>query len=96
MGRPFDAGQDLDAIGRDHAEARIAGRRFFGVFQGETADGNPRGGPTFKTAAHNIFDHDIGRDVKHQTGITIDGERYVITARDPDGRGTVLLTLTEA
>ncbi len=96
MGRPFDIGQDLDAIAQDYDEARIGGRRFFGVFQGETADGNPRGGPTFKTAAHNIFDHDIARDVKHQTGITIGGERYVIDARQPDGRGSVLLLLSPA
>lgn len=96
MGRPFDVEQDLDAIARDHDEARIGGRRFFGVFQAETADGSPRGGPTFVTAARNIFDGDIDRDVKHQTGITIRGQNYVIDARQPDGRGTVLLLLSPA
>ena len=80
MGRPFDAGQDLDAIGRDHDQARIGGRVFFGVFQDETAEGDDRGGPVFRTAARHIFDADLSRDEKQQTQITI--------------RGTVLLLLS--
>lgn len=95
MSRPFDAGQDLDGIARDHDAAQIAGRQFFGVFQDETADGNPRGGPVFVTAAVNIFDSDVSRDVKQQTIITIRGTDYYIDARHPEGRGTVRLLLTE-
>lgn len=94
MGRPFDAGQDLDAIATDHDLARLGGRTFSGIFQSETADGNPRGGPIFVTAAKNIFDHEIGREVTQQTTITIRGFDYVIDGRQPDGRGTVRLLLS--
>lgn len=95
MPRPFDAGQDFAGIARDYDAARIAGRQFFGVFQDETADGAPRGGPVFVTAADNIFDADVSRDVKQQTIITIRGADYYIDGRQPDGRGTVRLLLTE-
>ena len=94
MGRPFDAGQDLAAIAGDHDRALLGGRSFFGIFQSETADGNPRGGPVFVTAADNIFDDDVSRDVQQQQTITIRGTDYVIDARQPDGRGTVRLLLS--
>ena len=97
FGRPFDAGQDFDAIARDHDEARIGARVFFGVFRAENVDGDPRGGPTFTTAEGNIFADDIDREVLHQTGITIRGRDYVIDGREPDGRGgTVKLLLSLA
>ncbi len=95
MGRPFDAGQDLAAIARDHDQARIGGRAFFGIFQDESDDGGALGGPTFKTAAINIFDEDIDRDVTQATTITIRGTDYTIAGRKPDGRGTVLLVLNQ-
>lgn len=94
MGRPFDAGGDLAAIARDHDQARIGGRAFFGIFQDESDDGGELGGPVFRTAAINIFDSDIGRDVTQATTITIRDVDYLIAGRKPDGRGTVKLILT--
>jgi len=96
MPRPFDVAQDLNAIARDHDQARIGGRTFPGIFQDETADGDPRGGPIFVTAAVNIFDSDIDREVDQQTTITIRETDYTIDGRQPDGRGTVRLLLTPA
>jgi hypothetical protein len=94
MGRPFDAGQDLAAIARDHDQARIGGRAFYGIFQDESDQGGELGGPTFVTAAANIFDADIGREVSQATTITIRGTDYLIDGRQPDGRGTIKLILT--
>lgn len=99
MGRPFDAAGDLAAIATDHDLARIGGRSFFGVFQGETTDGDPRGGAYFTTAEPNIFDEDLSRDVTQQTLISIQPRGrawtdYYIDGREPDGRGVVRLLLT--
>lgn len=96
MGRPFDAGQDLDAIARDHDQALLGDRAFFGIFQGESDDGGTLGGPSFVTAAHNIFDSDISREVGQATTITILGTDYLIAGRKPDGRGTIKLILSPA
>jgi len=96
MGRPFDAGQDLDAIARDHDQARIGGRAFFGIFQDESDDGGALGGPVFVTAAANIFDDDISREVSQATTITIRGTDYRIEGRKPDGRGSIKLVLLPA
>lgn len=96
MGRPFDAGQDLAAIARDHDQARIGGRAFFGIFQDESDDGGALGGPTFVTAAVNIFDEDIDREVTQATTITIRGTDYTIEGRKPDGRGSIKLILLPA
>ena len=93
MGRPFDAGQDLAAIARDHDQARIGGRAFFGIFQDESDDGGTLGGPTFVTAAINIFDEDIDREVTQATTITIRDTDYTIEGRKPDGRGSIKLIL---
>ena len=93
MGRPFDAGQDLAAIARDHDQARIGGRAFFGIFQDESDDGGALGGPTFVTAAFNIFDEDIDREVTQATTITIRDTDYTIEGRKPDGRGSIKLIL---
>lgn len=97
MGRPFDAGQDFAGIVRDHDQAIVDGRLIYGIFQDETADGDPRGGPVFVTPAINIFDETISREVLQQTTITIRGTDYHIDGRDPDGRGgAVRLLLTPA
>jgi hypothetical protein len=96
MGRPFDAGQDLAAIAGDHDQARIGGRAFHGIFQDESDAGGELGGPTFVTAAINIFDADIDREVTQATTITIRGTDYTIDGRQPDGRGTIKLILTPA
>lgn len=96
MGRPFDAGGDLAAIARDHDQARIGGRIFFGIFQDESDDGGALGGPIFRTAAVNIFDSDIDREVGQATTITIRGTDYLISGRKPDGRGTIRLILLPA
>lgn len=95
MGRPFDAAGDLAGIARDHDQARIGGRAFFGIFQEATADGDPRGGPIFVTAVSNIFDTDLEIDQGHQTTITIRDRAFYIDGRQPDGRGSVRLVLTE-
>ena len=96
MGRPFDIAQDIDAIATDHDQAIVDGRLVYGIFQGETADGDPRGGPIFVTAARHIFDEVLSRDVTQQTTITIRGTDYLIDGRQPDGRGLVRLLLTPA
>ena len=93
MGRPFDAAGDLAAIARDHDQARIGGRSFFGIFQDESDAGDTLGGPTFVTSANNIFDADVDREVQ-QTTITIRGADYLIAGRKPDGRGTIKLILS--
>ena len=94
MGRPFDAGQDLAAIARDHDQARIGGRAFWGIFQDESDEGGTLGGPVFVTAASNIFESDIDREVNQSTTITIRGTDYMIAGRKPDGRGTIKLILS--
>lgn len=100
MGRPFDIAGDLAAIATDHDQARIGGRSFFGIFQDETADGGPRGGPVFVCAAREIFDDELSRDVTQQQTISVnrrtysDWVDYYIDARQPDGRGFVRLLLT--
>jgi len=94
MGRPFDAGQDLDAIARDHDRARIGGRAFYGIFQDESDEGGTLGGPVFVTTARNLFDPDIDRDVDQSTTITINGTDYIIAGRKQDGRGTTKLILS--